>query len=210
MSNEIAPEAPKDQEPADSKALSVPIFASGRYENPLSFSGWHLPSFGQNLKYLFSRNPSPIPDQRTLDTTLPVRKPDFATHSASPLAITWLGHATCLVQMDGVAFIIDPVWAERASPFRVVGPYRRYRPPPCTIDELPGNLHFVIISHNHYDHLDRVAVRKLAVKYPTMHWFVPKGMGRWMESAMGAPRGAPNISEMSWWVIKSRFRLLLY
>lgn len=69
-----------------------------------------------------------------LDDTLPVVKPNF--ESGADLAVTWIGHATVLVQMEGIAFITDPIWVPKASPFSFVGP-GRYRPAPCAISELP-------------------------------------------------------------------------
>lgn len=126
------------------------------------------------------------------------------------------GHASFLVQMEGLNFLTDPVWSERCSPVRAISlcptsfaPYRpnsvfksqwvgpkRYRPTPCEISELP-EIHFVLISHNHYDHLDALAVEKLG-NGPL--WIVPKGHLKWFQS-MGVTR----VVEFEWsvqWLLK--------
>lgn len=80
---------------------------------------------------------------KVLDETLPVYKPSFDVNNSS-LQCTWLGHATVLVHLDGINFITDPVWSDTASPFRTFGP-KRYRQPPCSIDDLPDVFVFLII-----------------------------------------------------------------
>lgn len=79
---------------------------------------------------------------------------------SEPLSVTWLGHATALVEIDGYRLLTDPVWAERCSPARSVGP-QRLHPPPLPLEGLPA-LDAVLISHDHYDHLDMNTVRQLA------------------------------------------------
>lgn len=90
--------------------------------------------------------------------SLPVR---FAQPDPAPggLSITMVGHATLLVQLAGVSFLTDPVWSERASPFRSLGP-RRVRPPGIRFEQLPP-IRFVLLSHNHYDHLDLRTLARL-------------------------------------------------
>jgi len=114
------------------------------------------------------------------------------TAPSSGLRITWLGHSTTLVEIDGVRILTDPVWSERASPSTLVGP-RRFHPPPLAFDALP-NLDAVVVSHDHYDHLDMATVQKLAARGVVIH--VPLGIGAHLAS-WGVP-GA-QIAEHDWW-----------
>jgi N-acyl-phosphatidylethanolamine-hydrolysing phospholipase D len=104
--------------------------------------------------------------------------------------VTWIGHATLLVQLDGVNVLTDPTWADHAGPFGF-GP-RRLVPPGVQFDDLPP-IHAVVISHDHYDHLDLPTVERLVRAHrPT--FFVPLGLGAWL-----AERGVPNVVELDWW-----------
>lgn len=86
---------------------------------------------------------------------------DPRTHTgAGPLSVTWLGHATALLEIDGYRLLTDPVWSQRCSPSQAIGP-QRLHPPPLPLEALPA-LDAVVISHDHYDHLDMETVRSLA------------------------------------------------
>lgn len=76
-----------------------------------------------------------------LESTLPVRTPDFSSFSSSALSATWLGHATVCVKLDDVWLITDPVWSPRAFSLSFIGPVR-YRPPPVAIEKLPKVIEF--------------------------------------------------------------------
>src|SRR5262249_56298826 len=78
-------------------------------------------------------------------------------------SITWIGHATLLVQLDGINFLTDPHWGERASPLSWAGP-RRLSPPGLAFESLP-RIDIVLISHDHYDHLDLDTVKRLAEQH---------------------------------------------
>ncbi|NKY84073.1 MBL fold metallo-hydrolase [Nocardia veterana] len=99
-----------------------------------------------------------------------------ATHpeQAAELAVTWFGHATALVEIDGYRILTDPVWSERVSPSPLVGPARMH-PVPAPLTSLPP-LDAVVISHDHYDHLDRETVRAL-VDAQDAPFVVPIGIG---------------------------------
>ena len=109
-----------------------------------------------------------------LDKTLPVEKPDFSKLQNLPsdgLQVVWIGHATVLVQFDGVTILADPIFSDRCSPLQWIGP-KRYRPPACKISDLP-NIDVIIISHNHYDHLDKGSVAKLNNRFgDKLRWCV--------------------------------------
>jgi N-acyl-phosphatidylethanolamine-hydrolysing phospholipase D len=105
--------------------------------------------------------------------------------------ITWIGHSTFLIQMDGVNILTDPNWSNRASPLSFTGP-RRLVSPGMRFEDLPP-IHAVIISHDHYDHLDEATVRRLdAVHHPM--FFVPLGIKAWLGSV-----GITNAVDMDWW-----------
>jgi len=109
----------------------------------------------------------------------------------SGLRLTWLGHSSFLIDLDGHRVLTDPVWGERASPFSLLGP-TRYYPPPIALDELPA-IDTVVISHDHYDHLDEPTIRALA---GTTKFVVPLGIGADLEY-WGV--GAQDITELDWW-----------
>ncbi|MET0135927.1 MAG: MBL fold metallo-hydrolase, partial [Kibdelosporangium sp.] len=94
------------------------------------------------------------------------------------LHITWYGHATALVEIDGARVLIDPVWSDRVSPSSVVGP-KRLHPMPLTIDELPP-VDAIVISHDHYDHLDLPTLRGL-LRTQKAPFLVPLGIGAHLE-----------------------------
>ncbi len=104
--------------------------------------------------------------------------------------VTWIGHSTLLVKMNGVYFLTDPHFSERASPFRFAGP-KRYTPPARNCQSLPA-IDFVLISHNHYDHLDKATVNVLAEQ--GARFFVPLKVKAWFEKL-----GIQNVIELDWW-----------
>jgi L-ascorbate metabolism protein UlaG (beta-lactamase superfamily) len=108
------------------------------------------------------------------------------------LSITWLGHSTLLIEIDGKRFLTDPVWAERVSPFSFIGP-KRFFSPPLSIDDLP-HLDGIIISHDHFDHLDKAAVQKLVVK--NIPFYVSLGVEKILCS-WGVDKRL--ISSFDWW-----------
>jgi L-ascorbate metabolism protein UlaG (beta-lactamase superfamily) len=119
------------------------------------------------------------------------RRADFDAPPASGLRATWLGHATALVEIDGVRVLTDPVWSERVSPSSFVGP-RRFFEPPLALADLP-RIDAVVISHDHYDHLDMETVKTLA--RTGTRFCVPLGVGAHLEK-WGIP--APQIAERDW------------
>jgi L-ascorbate metabolism protein UlaG (beta-lactamase superfamily) len=117
---------------------------------------------------------------------------ELALAPASGLRVTWFGHSTVLIEVDGHRVLTDPVWSERVSPLSWVGP-TRYFPPLISVDQLPP-LDAVIISHDHYDHLDQRTVVALKDKVPK--FIVPLGVGAHLEYWGIAPE---RIVEVDWW-----------
>ncbi|MFZ4372281.1 MAG: MBL fold metallo-hydrolase [Mycobacterium sp.] len=109
-----------------------------------------------------------------------------------PLAVTWLGHATALLEIDGYRLLTDPVWSQRCSPSRTVGP-QRLHPPPLPLESLPA-LDAVVISHDHYDHLDMQTVRTLA-RTQRAPFVTPLGVGAHLRE-WGIP--SERIIELDW------------
>lgn len=131
---------------------------------------------------------------------IPTVAPDLAFIAANARAgaamqpaLTWIGHATVLVQADGLNVLTDPMFSQRASPFSFIGPTRE-QPPGVALAQLPP-IDLVLISHNHYDHLDDASVRALAAQPggPPLV-VVPLGLKAWM-----AERGIRNVVELDWW-----------
>jgi L-ascorbate metabolism protein UlaG (beta-lactamase superfamily) len=116
----------------------------------------------------------------------------FAKPPASGLRVTWLGHSTLLLEIDGRRLLLDPHWGPRASPFRTIGPERWY-PPPLALEDVP-RVDAVLVSHDHYDHLDHTTMKRLA-GWDT-RFVVPLGVGGHLERWGIA---ADRIHELDWW-----------
>ena len=146
-----------------------------------SWSTFFDPSPFAVAKMLTSRvlHQAKIPPKAVLDQILPIHSLQFDSLSSFPtnnttnnktIQATWIGHATVLIQMGGWNIITDPIFSNRCSPSQYVGPKqypkKRYRKAPCTIRQLMMEehipIHVVLISHNHYDHLDVHSVRSIA------------------------------------------------
>jgi L-ascorbate metabolism protein UlaG (beta-lactamase superfamily) len=133
--------------------------------------------------------------QRTPPGPLPMAA-DTAKALAQPLEsglrVTWLGHSTLLVEVDGARILTDPVWGERASPSTLAGP-KRFHPPPLALEALP-EVDAVVLSHDHYDHLDMGTIRALIAR--PVPFFVPLGVGAHLER-WGVP--PERVVELDWW-----------
>lgn len=104
----------------------------------------------------------------------------------------WIGHSTFLIETNGLHFLTDPVWNSYCSPIPLKV-LRRRAPPAIPLDLLPS-IDCVLISHNHYDHLDAKTVMALHLQFPHLQWIVPKNLSRWF-----AKRGIVNTIELNWW-----------
>ena len=108
------------------------------------------------------------------------------------LSATWVGHSTVLLQFGGTNILTDPIWSARASPVAFAGP-RRIVGPAVSLGALPP-LDVVLLSHNHYDHLDDRTVRALAERDPDAVWAVPLGLAQFVRA-----RGVQHVAELDWW-----------
>ncbi|MEJ0006997.1 MAG: MBL fold metallo-hydrolase [Steroidobacteraceae bacterium] len=110
----------------------------------------------------------------------------------SGLRATWLGHSTVLIEIDGLRVLTDPVWGPRASPFRVLGP-KRFQPVPVPLRSMPP-VDLVVVSHDHYDHLDYSTITELAKRH--VPFVTSLGVGSHLESWGVLPE---LITELDWW-----------
>ena len=133
-------------------------------------------------------------DYRRPEAPLPVARrtaADFAG-AAPDLRVTWLGHSTLLVEIEGARVLVDPVWSDYAAPTSLFG-VKRFYAPPLALADLPP-LDAVVISHDHYDHLDAPTIKALAERVP--QFVVPLGVGAHLEY-WGVDPG--RITELDWW-----------
>ena len=168
------------------------------HHGPRGFRNPHLPDRGRTGDFFRWRlglgpeekpawPPGEVPSYRPR-----VVSPDLArlkNPDPRSLQVTWIGHATFLIQAGGLNILTDPMFSERASPVSFAGP-KRLLPPGVPFQELP-HLDAVVISHNHYDHLDTATVQRLG---PGPRFFVPLGLGAWFQDL-----GLKNVQEMDWW-----------
>lgn len=144
-------------------------------------------------------------EKRRPDAPLPVVSLEpglLKTTPKSGLRVTWMGHSSLLVEVDGYRVLTDPIWSERCSPVQSIGPQRFHRPP-IALDALP-KVDAVVISHDHYDHLDEQTIRALAKTGVT--FYVPLGVGVHLE-VWEVDRA--QIVELDWWERASINRLTL-
>ena len=154
---------------------------------------------GSLLRWQWERWRDGLPKAPANGYHFPVEKPDAAwlKNNSSQTTATWICHATVLVQIGGVNLLTDPIFSERASPVQWTGP-KRVVPPALSINELP-HIDVVLISHNHYDHLDLDSVLALNAQPGGAPLFmVPLGVKLWMQA-----QGIQNVHELDWWQSES-------
>jgi N-acyl-phosphatidylethanolamine-hydrolysing phospholipase D len=160
-------------------------------------------SFGDFWRWQWARlraglPPAPQTPTPTVKADTTFIQTNALAQAAMQPAVTWIGHATVLVQASGLNVLTDPIFSERASMVQFAGPRRR-QPPGLSLDGLPP-IDVVIISHNHYDHLDVNSVRYLANRAQDAGngaatlFIVPLGLKVWMENL-----GIRNVRELDWW-----------
>lgn len=163
----------------------------GTFRNPWPDSAPH--GFADVLRWSRQRRQqshAPTPP----DNSLPTASPTIAYPRAGTdeRRATWIGHSTVLLQLGGLNIITDPMWSERASPVQWAGP-RRVMSPALPFDSLPL-IDVVLLSHSHYDHLDKATVMRLARAHPNATWVVPLKLGSYIRRW-----GVRQIEELDWW-----------
>jgi L-ascorbate metabolism protein UlaG (beta-lactamase superfamily) len=170
------------------RARHSPEYREGKFRNPQP-TRMLTGTYPQMLRHQFFGG-----EQREPAGPIPVVKrvrSDYAKPSLSGLRATWIGWSSVLIEIDGRTLLTDPVWSERCSPSTLAGP-RRFHAPPIALEELP-HIDLVIISHDHYDHLDMPTVQFLAAR--GTHFAVPLGIGAHLER-WSVP--AAQIHELDW------------
>ncbi|KPC52520.1 MBL fold metallo-hydrolase [Amantichitinum ursilacus] len=165
------------------KSDMPPRFKNEEPTRPIKFG---VSDFFDVINKLFfdasTRPPAPLPVVPTDWTAFMQPSPQ--------LKLVWLGHSTFVLNMEGKNILLDPVFGESVSPLPVG--WKRFQPAPVALEALP-HIDFVVISHDHYDHLDETTVRFLAKT--TSEFIVPSGMGAWLQR-WGVV--AERISELDW------------
>ena len=164
-----------------------PQYADGKFVNPLPprNGNWVAAArewFFGNKEFREPSQPLPVVQRSATDFTV----------APADLRVTWLGHSTLLIEIDGRRILTDPMWGDYASPGRLFG-VKRFFAPPLSLDELPP-LDAVILSHDHYDHLNEQTIRALRERVPL--FVVPLGVGAHLEY-WGVP--PERIRELDWW-----------
>ncbi len=137
-----------------------------------------------------TRRLPPDPGPEALPRARP--EPAYPRAPAEEVRITWVGHSTFLLQLGGLNLLTDPVWSRRASPVQWMGP-ARFVPPGLAWEELPP-IDAVLVSHDHYDHLDDGTVRRLHARFGEgLRWLTPLAYREWL----GA-RGISRVAELDW------------
>lgn len=165
-----------------------PQWQGQRFENSLVQE--KIDMWRASKGFFLAGNPNSVPQP-----ALEFPATDAAVYQAPPasgLRITWLGHSSLLLEVDGLRILVDPVWGERASPFSYLGA-KRFYPVPLALQDLPP-IDAILISHDHYDHLDIATVKRLKDK--NIEWYMPLGVGSHLRHWGVAKE---KIHELDWW-----------
>lgn len=185
-----------------SRKKKNPFYDPSRpHHRPEGFQNNHTEFVPKSLAQLLrwrreaAREGRPRPPMSATPTAVPELDFVCANHGAAQQpAVTWIGHATVLAQLGGISLLCDPIFSERASPLGFIGP-KRQQPPGLALTQLPP-IELVLVSHNHYDHLDEASVRALAAAEsgaPPL-FIVPLGLADWFRR-----RGIERVIELDWW-----------
>ncbi|HET9982785.1 MAG TPA: MBL fold metallo-hydrolase [Longimicrobiales bacterium] len=165
----------------------------GGFRNPWPTAEGDRHTFADALRWQWQRLRHGVPPNPP-SALLPLA-PGAVVHprnAAADLHVTWVGHATFLVQVGGWNVLTDPIWSERASPVQWAGPTRLV-PPGLRLEELPP-VDAIVLSHDHYDHLDAPTVDRLRDRFGTaLRWITPLGYRDWFRSRR------VEVTELDWW-----------
>ncbi|CAM4954865.1 unnamed protein product [Rotaria socialis] len=171
---------------------------NGRFINSFN-PKFKLPHLGHVLSWKITspKNTRLPSSKQELDRILPIiryQRPEELYLTTSGLRFIWIGHASCFVQMNNFRFLVDPIFSERCGIASFIGP-KRFRPPALTVNDLPHDLDAILISHNHFDHLDYPSVKSLNKRYgEQLTWFCGRGTRQWFLDS-----GIKNVIELDWW-----------
>ncbi|MFN8790327.1 MAG: MBL fold metallo-hydrolase [Bdellovibrionales bacterium] len=144
-------------------------------------------SFFEVAKWQWTREKVEWPDKRPVT----VRQELAPVQDPKAIAVTFVNHSTFVIQTQDFNFLTDPIWSDRSSPFQWVGP-KRAHDPGVQFESLPP-IHYVLVSHNHYDHMDASTLKRLHERFKTQ-FLVPLGDKKNLQSF-----GVPHGHEMDWW-----------
>lgn len=180
------------QKEREARIQSSPQSQNGAFVNPNGVSAelFSQETWGITKEYIFGKRIDPKPP-----IDLPIHRlhqEQWENHQAGQFSFSWLGHSSILISMENQRILVDPVLEERASPFSWIGP-KRFLPSPVTAEELP-NVDVVLITHDHYDHLEKSTL--VTINEKVKRFIVPLGIGALLEDWGINPS---KITELDWW-----------
>ena len=164
-------------------------FQKGIFQN-VEETNMERPPF-EGIKEMMKKNPDQKPSKPII--TLPINVERYKNSPADEVLITWLGHSTVLIRINGITVITDPVFSKRASMFQFLGPKKFNYTNEYALEDLPP-VDVVLVSHDHYDHLDFQAIKFFKDK--AKKFITPLGVGAHLEH-WGI--NSEKISECNWW-----------
>jgi L-ascorbate metabolism protein UlaG (beta-lactamase superfamily) len=176
--------------PVPARIARSPQWRDGRFHNPRPPA--NTPFLRATHEFFFGGSPhrkpsAPVP-------AVPRAAADYAAPPASGLRVTWLGHSTALLEIDGRRVLVDPIWGTGAGSIPFLSP-KRFYPSPLPLDEVPP-VDVVLLSHDHYDHLHEGTIRALAARGGDVRFVVPLGVGARLTRWGVVPAA---ITELDWW-----------
>jgi L-ascorbate metabolism protein UlaG (beta-lactamase superfamily) len=176
---------------AQSPPADKPHHTSGGFRNVTAYEEH---GFWDFLKWRRERAKLEIAGPQSYNFPLAKNDPEFLRQNRDTNTVTWIGHATVLLQMEGYNILTDPHFSERASPVQWAGP-QRVVPPGLAFEALPP-IDIVVVSHDHYDSLDEQTIKRLRQRPGggKTRFYVPLGLKNWFST-----RGIDQVIEMDWW-----------